>query len=474
MLAHHYVEALEIAAALDADASELAPRARVALTEAGDRARLLNAPEAALRFYGKALELWPADAAGERAELLFRVALTYFDADADERGDALERAREALLATGDTARAAEADALLVQYWWMQGDNDRVVEHLSRAEALVRGLPASPGKARVLSQSTRFRTLAGELDLDAAQEARRLAEELGLDELVAQTAITIGTIRFTSGDPGGKADVQRGLDYGIAANRLPLIIRGNTVLATLAEQEGDLRETARLGEEALSAAERLGGGASIRWALGNVIVGLPEAGEWDRCLELADGFLAEAEAGTSHYNDGAVLLSRALVRFGRGQLEPAFADLSAALTKARRIKDRQVVLPTLTTYAYVLADAERDAEAAAFFDEALDAGPALFGFSDDVIWAADLLGRREDLSGIFPETAETRRLQAYRAFLAGDFARAAELFDSMGAVRSASLARVHGGVELDRALAFFRSVGARRYVERVEALLARSA
>ena len=64
------------------------------------------------------------------------------------------------LATERVELAAEADALLAELWWFRGDRDACDRHLERAHAFVQDLPSSPGKARVLSQVSRYRMLAG--------------------------------------------------------------------------------------------------------------------------------------------------------------------------------------------------------------------------------------------------------------------------------------------------------------------------
>ncbi len=61
MLAHHYLEALELAEASGLDTGALGASARHALRDAGDRAAALYALDAAERFYDAALRLWPED-----------------------------------------------------------------------------------------------------------------------------------------------------------------------------------------------------------------------------------------------------------------------------------------------------------------------------------------------------------------------------------------------------------------------------
>jgi predicted ATPase len=105
VVAHHYSSALELARAAGQDTDELAERARFALREAGDRAAALSALEAAERFYGEALTLWPEDDP-ERPHLLLRYGRVLHPHGRGE--EVLALASEELLDAGDREAAAEA------------------------------------------------------------------------------------------------------------------------------------------------------------------------------------------------------------------------------------------------------------------------------------------------------------------------------------------------------------------------------
>ena len=486
-LAHHYLSALELARASGRDTGDLEGPARAALTDAGNRARFLNAFAASARFYREALALTPDEARDTRADLLFRLALALFDGDVEGRDAALDDAREALLAAGDVGRAAEADALRAQFEWMKGNRTGCFTYLDRAEGLARDAPASPAKARVLSQVARFRGLAGEPALDDALETLALAERFGLDETRAHALITIGNVKERSGDASGRYDIERGLEIALAQNRLPVAIRAYSALASTADVDGDLNEARRCSTEAAKMAERLGGSVSIRWARGNVIAGMLESGEWDRAVEESDAFLTESQL-VPHYHDCYVLASRSLIRLARGDIDGALADQSAALKRAREIRDPQTVLPSLGVAAHVLAEAGQIEEAHGAFDELMETGAQAVAYGlEEALWAADLLGRTDELAALLPQSDEARRTRASRAVLEAEFGVAAEIFNEMGAVCSEARARLRAAeqlvetgrraeadTQLRQALAFFRSVGATRYVRRGETLLAASA
>jgi class 3 adenylate cyclase/tetratricopeptide (TPR) repeat protein len=483
-LAHHYLSALELGRAAGHDTAELAPSARAALAEAGDRARRLAAHEAASRFYREALELWPDESRAERADLLFRLALTMFEGDREGRGELLEQARTELLAVGDRARAAELDAVLAQLSWIDGDQDSCFEHLERAQELVHDQPSSPAKARVLSQIARFRALAGDFDADLAREALELAEAFDLDEIRAHALLTIAQFD----EPDGRALAEKGLQIALAGNFLPVAIRAYTVLATIADFGGDPREAQRLMLEAAKVAERLGS-ASMRWVRGNLVMGWLELGEWDRSAAEADAFLAESEATGPHYHDCYVHLVRAIIRLARGDVDGALADQAQAVVTVRQVKDPQSLYPTLAIASFLLAEAGRLDDAQGLFDEVLAARAESQKFwLEDFIWAADVLDRRDEvLAALSAPDDDNPRFRAAQAVLTGEFEQAAPIFESIGAARLAALAhlraaerligegrRPEADEQLRLALDFYRSVGATRYVRRGEALLAASA
>ena len=491
MLAHHYLSALDLAHAANQDAADLALRARPALEGAGDRALALNAFAAAAGFYRAALGLWPQDATGQRARLLFQLALALGGAGEDGDGAALEQARSALIADGDRARSAEAEARLGELWWHKGDRDRAFEHLGRAQALVGEEPASAAKAYVLSELARYQMVADEFDARIAQQALDLAEQLGLAEVRAHVLITAGAARAVAGDPQGKTDIQRGLEIALAGNFLAAAVRGYSNLSRSHYVGGDLPEGLRLAVEAEKVAQRFGTKATVRWTRAVLICSWFELGNWDKCAPAADEFLAESAALGPHYMDTSIRHCRSWIRLARGDTEAALADQRESLISGRPAKDPQVLFPALAGSAYVLALAGRADEAQPILSE-------LFGISavdvsahdeslTDCALAAEILGRRDEARRWLSTWRDSPWSAAARELADQEFVAAAESLDSMGAARSAALARLRAAQELARtgrraeaddplrrALSFFRSVGATRFIRQAEELLAASA
>ncbi len=101
--------------------------------------------------------------------------------------------------------------------------------------------------------------------------------------------------------------------------------------------------------------------------------------------------------------------------------------------------------------------------------------------------ADELECSAELRQRFEEATPTRWTEAALAELRGDFAAAAAVYDEMGVRYSEALARsraaeqlvaegrrAEADEQLQRSLAFWRSVGATRYIREGEALLAMTA
>ena len=288
-----------------------------------------------------------------------------------------------------------------------------------------------------------------------------------------------------GGPEAQALAEQALQITLDGNLLPVTIRAYTQLAVQAEMRGDPREAQRLLEEAAPVAERLGT-TMRRWVLGNMMSGWVELGEWDRFASAADEFLADSE-NEPNYHDAAVHMTRAIVRLERGDVAGALVDQEQGLERAREVKDPQALSPALAMSAYVLAEAGRLEESNRCFDEVIPAiAESIDGF-EDLIWAADLLDRRQELAAAAQNAPDTPRFRAGYAVLAEDLAGAASMFGSMGLAYREALARLRlaerlvqegrraeADQELASALAFFRSVSATRKVREAESLLAESA
>jgi class 3 adenylate cyclase len=490
MLAHHYVSALRLMRAAGRDAEQLEQRARSALRDAANRAFSLNAYLAAARFWEAALELWPGESY-ERAELLFRAGRAR--ALAEGGGELLQEARDALLAQGDRYTAAEAEILLCDLIWRQGQRDLAHEHLARARSLIEGADPSRSTAFVLTEISRFLLLAGQREEGTrlGRKGLAMAEALGLDELRADALCWFGTARvLNSGDRGGIEDLRRSIEIAAQANAPLQLCRAYNNLGAVLEVLGEIEEsyTARLEGERI--AERLGADTWVRWFHGVMPNLRSRRGDWDEALRMADDFIAAIEAGSPHYLEAQVRATRATMRLARANSAGAIHDAKSALPVGRAAQDPQMLYTALAVGAYVFSVTGRHEEATALAHEYLETlrrGVApQWGvtYLPTFASAALRLGRAEELVDALASHLQLPWTDAARAYVSGDFARAAEIYAEIGSKPEEAEARLRAaealveqgsGAEADehlrRAVAFWRSVGASRYVEEGDALLA---
>jgi len=487
MLAHHYLRALELSRATDQPIADIAEAARSVFREAGDRAFSLNSFEASVRFYEEALALGAVEDA-DRADVQFRRARALNLAGGEDRDVALEEAREALLASGDVERAAEADALLAEHWWHRGNRDRGLEHLERARALVEDLPSSPAKAHVLSQIARYCALAEENEeaIRVGREALAMAEALGLEELQAHALDNLGIAKFNLGDLTSVEDLERSIEIAVSA-RSPEAARAYNNLGSFAWSVGDFRRSCSLFDEAVAVGERLGNAFVVSYSRIIRTQQLFRTDEWDEALRQADAFLAACEAGESHYLESQVRLDRAHARLARDDVEGALDDVRRAFEPARSAGDPQALLPTLVGTARLYVEVGKVDDARALAREALTEAPATYTLWE-LAWVAPTLDLAADLAERLERTPlQTRWNDAARALLLRDFTAAADIFDDMGILTEEAAARLRAAEQfvaegrraeadeqLQKSLAFWRSVGATRYIREGEALLAMTA
>jgi ATP/maltotriose-dependent transcriptional regulator MalT len=267
--------------------------------------------------------------------------------------------------------------------------------------------------------------------------------------------------------------------------------GNSAATTW--ELGDLRRARDLWQESLDVATRYGQARFARWFRGQRAHFLYQLGEWDAGAQSAEEFIADVEAGAPHYLASTCYMVRALVRLARDDPRRALADSERGYELAQLAKDPQNFLATLMQHVFlVLTTGDRE-RAAALLDECLAyiRSHSSVGFALTSMhllgWSAEPLGRASELADLLEPHAENPWAQAAIAFVRDDLGRAAEIVGVCGAATEAAYDRLCLGrrlveqgrraeadVELHRALAFYRSVGATRFIREAEALFAQSA
>ncbi len=493
MLAHHYLAALEFARAAGQETETFGDSARSALRDAGDRAFSLSAYSAAVRFYSAALELSAPDSL-EHARLLFAVGRTRAIGEAAGL-DVLSKAAAALLACGDNEASAEAETLLYDLIYRQGDRDEATEHLERARALVEDAEASPAKARVIGTVSRFLMIASEYDeaIRVGTQALEMAEQLGLTELQAHALDIIGAARANSGDRCGFEDLDRSVDLAAEVNAPHEMCRALNNLGSALSTWGELGRSTECFLRVQEVAERFGQATWLRWTRPAIFDSAYWRGEWDEALQGVDEEIRLVEEGSPHYNAIYCYCRRSRIRLARGDLSGASGDVETAVELARVAKDPQVLYGTLAISAFVGLIGETAQAAQARADELIrcitSAGnPEVVGEALLMLASVMLdLGWADQLVELLPATSPFRWTTAARAFAARDFRGAAEICAEIGSKPDEAYARLRAAEhlvgagrraeadgQLQKALGFYRSVGATRYIREGEALLAATA
>jgi predicted ATPase/class 3 adenylate cyclase len=484
MLAYHYVAAIELSAAAGLDTQDLAEPARLALREAADRASALGSYRQAMRLYSAALDLLPRDDA-EQPALVLRHAHACYEVgdtpDLEELASALER----LAAGGRMDEAAEGEILYAKSAWTLGHGAVAEEHGDRALALVRDAPASSTKAAVLVERARLLMLAGgrQRAQELGEQGLAMAEQLGLERLCASALITLGTL---SGERSLEL-LERGIELALELNDVQQIQRGYNNLAEAQMRQGNLAVVASLYEAARRSTERFGGAMMLRWLDAQQAAYYYVVGEWGRAWSLVDAFLSDVEAGSPHYQEAVGRWVRACIRYARGETPAALADAERGEAAARAAADPQMISGLAWGAGLLVGEGRKD-EAARLIDDVIATGFFDYYFVLDVGLVMADLGRGDEFGRLAARAQLTEPwAEAARALAASDYAGAADQFGAMGVTTYEARARLRAvrdlvaagrrseaDVQLGRALAFYRSVGATRYIKEGEALLAASA
>jgi class 3 adenylate cyclase/tetratricopeptide (TPR) repeat protein len=488
MVAHHYGTALEYARRAGLVDPALHERTRVALRDAGDRAMRLHALGAARRFYEAALQLCEPNTPG-RPELLLAYGKTLpEEVGADET--ILEEAHEQLVAVGNLRAAAEAQVILTTIWWTRGRRDRVRYHLDQALDLVREDAPSPSKAYVVANAARYAMLAGEYEraITVGAEALQMAEDLGLEELRGFVLARVGTARVLLGDRRGVEELERSIEILSAINSVEswgALLN----LHTMHFEEGDLDTAWALHEQSCRLAERFGYEPGIEWERGERATYTYVLGRWDEAAALADDFLSKTDAGMQHYLEGVVRNIRGHIRLARGDAQGARDDARRQLEHSRAAAEPQVLHVALAFHAWMLFEDGREQEAREVADELLDLweeiGPRGWSSALELAWILLTVGDASRYLALLDRQPRlTRWFEAARCAVVGEDVRCAEICAEIGTRPDEAYARLRAAkrltaegsraeadAHLQKALSFYRSVGATRYIREGEALLA---
>jgi tetratricopeptide (TPR) repeat protein len=399
--------------------------------------------------------------------------------------DVLEAASRALSDGGNGDGAAEAEIALSRIWWERGQRDESRLHDARAEELTKDR-VTPTAARVMSSIARAKMLAGDEDRGQAMAERALvlADQFDLDEVRAHALATIGTSKGSRGDATGIIDLERALELAVERN-LPHAssIANNLGVECLYTLE--LPRAAEYFRESARLAQRIGDAASERWARAQDVYSGYIFGDWDETVRIADAFIAACEAGSPHYLETHVRTSRARIRFARGDVDGALTDHRRAIELARAAGDPQAMAPVLSRAMVTFEDLGFHDEAADLAREFADiarqhAGEAVLPLVEGTAMTRAAEPYRAALEAAMAQAGRPKLEAIGRACLSRDFAAAADIWAEAGSPSWEAMLRMLATGELlaagheaaargqaDRALAFYRTVRAARYVDRLE-------
>ncbi|MGH3133893.1 MAG: hypothetical protein ACRDNY_09190, partial [Gaiellaceae bacterium] len=288
---------------------------------------------------------------------------------------------------------------------------------------------------------------------------------------------------------GNGDLEESRRVAIAAGAFLEAARACNNLGVRLYGAGELPRAFAMLDEALGLANRAGHVDMVRFGRGMMQLSALDGGRWDDCVRIADAFIAECEAGRPHTLQASVHCHRGSIRLARDETEGAVADAERALELAREVRQPDRVFQSLAfaVRAFAASGAlERARELASEFDFLTLGGrrpPPAWSYIH-FAWAAADVGSAEELDRLLAgQKRQTTWVVATRAVLGRDYAEAAELFARMGTrpheayarLRAAEMLvaagrRAEADGQLERALAFFRSVDATRYMREAEALL----
>jgi class 3 adenylate cyclase/tetratricopeptide (TPR) repeat protein len=473
LLTHHYLAVIELARAAGIDASAFAAPAAAALLRAADRSLALNAFAGAARMYEDALAVGLGDEDRPRAMFRRGVALNLLGDPA--RVGVLEEARALFEAAGDDEAAAEASSTLAEALWYSGRTEAHKAALSRAQELVQGREVSVSVARVRAQTARYAMLRDENEeaIRAGREALDMAARLGLDELRANVLSTIGTAMSNS-DPGtGDEMLREAVAIGTALNSVEAP-RALNNLAVSAFFQGSLRREHELLLQSRAAAERVGSDNFVRFAEGNLCWTSYAIGDWDGSLRRCDAFIAECEAGSAHAQESIVQDARAEILLGRDDLDRALRAWSRTTELSEGKERGRGAVRAQLLAARMLHELGRLDEARAALLTALDKTARTYTPQTvSFVLLAEPLGLSDRLDEFLGRVGSGSWLETAKLVVAGELAEAARRLDEAGHLSLAAQVRLRSQEdgELERAVDFFASVGATRYLTRAEAQLA---
>jgi DNA-binding CsgD family transcriptional regulator/tetratricopeptide (TPR) repeat protein len=459
------------------DVARLAHHAR----EAGDPEAVLgSAPEAARQaaavaahreavgHYRAVLPLAGRLPAADRAELLEAYSVEcYLSGLSAEAVSARQAAVELREAAGDRERVGEGLRWLSRLHWWDGSRQAAEAAAARAIAVLETLPPGHQLAMAYSNQAQLDMLAyrTEAAMGWAERAIELARRLGDQETLTHALTNIGSARLTSGDLGGRAELEQGFEVAVAAGLDDHAARALANLATQCVEMRDHRHAREYLDRALAFTQARELAGYTQHLLGNRARLRLDQGDWTGAEQDARAALAERVHASGRLADALVPL--ALLQVRRGHPD-AVATLQEATEHAFATGELQwtgQAAAARAEHAWLHGEDHRVAEeAAGVLDQAVEARHP---------WFAGELAFWLRLAGT-PVRVPTAVAEPYRLLLVGDWRTAAADWQERGCPYHRALALACGDEDeaLLEALGLLDGLGARQTAQRLRRQLRR--
>ncbi len=468
LVAHHYLEALELTEAAGGDSVPLWKPTCAALTAAGDRARSLGALSDAYSLHSRALALAPDD-----PDLTLRAAFAAADAEGSGIAEA-QRARTLYADAGDQLGVARAAVAVARSFWIAGNLVDAQEAITDAVAQARLAGAGAVLGEALEEQAR-----GLMTADRYDEALAAAEEAIIHNTQHQQIGPMLNARVTLATTiGGLGDDDRAIsmleeaaDEADRLNESRALQRALNNISHLYWMQGRVELSRQALHRARERMARFSLPVAMTWNSSNAATIALQLGRWDE----APGHLAEYEraAGVQHQYIGAQsAMVRAVIAYARA--EPGALDELEQLASDTRSGDLEMARSPLEFLGLAYALDGRASDAAAISTR-FAAGDAAFQTPSAFSGLLSVLTGIDSTAGL---TRASPWHEANRLLVAKRSAQALTILDDMGARTDAAIARLVLAEREDseqwaaEAEAFFVEVGATRFLEQLDALRAR--
>ena len=332
VLAHHYMQALELARAAGpaADLEELEDRTRHYLALAGERALPLDVASAEASL-ARALDLAPADST-ERARLLeYWAKAAHQQGRLKEAKDALEEAAALYREHDEPLQAGRTLGALVTTLWALGDPRRKPV-MAEALALLEAEPAGQDLMAAYAELAGVHYVDGAMQesIATADRAIELAATLGLAE-PGRALGTRGAARGSRGEREGLHDLRRALERSLEEGNSRHAAVHHAHLAQVIEHYEGPEAALNASRDGVEFCERRGIREFVLTITGVRLQFLIERGLSEQAGLEAD-LLAEQAEASGHFptlNAARSVQLRLLAHRGEAALATAAADELAA-------------------------------------------------------------------------------------------------------------------------------------------------